>query len=137
MAHTKAAGAAKRNVNVAGKRLGIKKFAGEYVKPGNIILRQRGTKFHPGNNTMLGRDHTIFSVVEGYVSFRDMTGYKRAQKWVDVTALEAVAEVKPTKSTKAAKIETVETEDVVAEAKPAAKKTTPKPKAAKSVKASK
>ncbi|MCA9379363.1 50S ribosomal protein L27, partial [Candidatus Dojkabacteria bacterium] len=84
MAHTKATGAAKRNVDVAGKRLGIKKFAGEYVKPGNIILRQRGTKFYPGINTMIGKDHTIFAVSEGFVAFRQMTGYKRTQKWVDV-----------------------------------------------------
>jgi large subunit ribosomal protein L27 len=86
MAHKKATGSAKRTVNVPGKRLGIKKFGGEYVKAGNIIVRQRGTKFHPGVNTMVGRDHTIFAVSEGFVAFRGMTGYKRNQKYVDVVA---------------------------------------------------
>lgn len=101
MAHTKAGGAAKRTVNVAGKRLGIKKFAGEFVKSGNIIVRQRGTKFHVGKNTMLGKDHTIFAVADGYVTFRQMTGYKRAKKFVDVLPerpSEVVAE-KPAKKT--------------------------------------
>jgi large subunit ribosomal protein L27 len=84
MASTKAAAAAKRTVNVAGKRLGIKKFGGEYVRSGNIIVRQRGTKFYPGENTMLGRDHTIFATADGFVGFRRMTGYKREQSYIDV-----------------------------------------------------
>ena len=84
MAHTKAAGSAKRTVDVAGKRLGLKKFAGEYVKPGNIIVRQHGSKFHAGVGTMLGRDYTVFAVNEGFVSFRKMTGHKRTQNLVDV-----------------------------------------------------
>jgi large subunit ribosomal protein L27 len=84
MAHTKAAGSAKRTVDVAGKRLGIKRYAGEYVKPGNIIVRQHGSTFHAGVGTMLGRDYTVFAVNEGFVSFRKMTGYKRNQKLVDV-----------------------------------------------------
>lgn len=88
MAHTVSGGAAKRNVNVAGKRLGIKRYAGEFVKAGNIIVRQRGTRFYPGENTMIGRDHTIFAVNQGTVSFRNMTGYKRGQKYVDVTPIE-------------------------------------------------
>lgn len=88
MAHTKAAGAAKRNVNVAGKRLGIKKYAGEVVEPGNIVVRQRGTPFYPGRNTMMGRDHTIFATAPGVVGFRRMTGYKRSQKLVDVLPIE-------------------------------------------------
>lgn len=84
MATTKTAGAAKRTVNVAGKRLGVKKFGGEYVKPGDIIIRQRGTKMHPGLNVGLGKDHTIFSKVLGRVQYRRMTGYKRNQFLVDV-----------------------------------------------------
>jgi large subunit ribosomal protein L27 len=84
MAHTKAQGGAKRTVDVAGKRLGIKKFGGEHVIPGNIILRQRGTKFYPGKNTELGRDHTIFATAEGFVNYRRLTGFKRNQKAVDV-----------------------------------------------------
>jgi|GEM_PF-195672 len=84
MAHTKAAGGAKRNVDVAGKRLGLKKFGGEYVKAGNIVLRQRGTVFYPGLNTGIGRDHTIFATAAGFVAFRQMTGKRRTHKAVDV-----------------------------------------------------
>lgn len=100
MAKTKAAGGAKRTVNVAGKRLGIKKFAGELVRAGNIIVRQRGTKFHPGKNTMVGRDHTLFATQPGVVSFRKMTGYKRAKKFVDILPAQEIA---PTQTAKAAK----------------------------------
>ncbi|GIW58735.1 MAG: 50S ribosomal protein L27 [Candidatus Dojkabacteria bacterium] len=84
MAHKQGSGAAKRNVDVAGKRLGIKKFGGEVVKPGDIIVRQRGTKFHPGKNVKMGRDHTIFAVADGVVKFVRMTGYKRHLKKVHV-----------------------------------------------------
>lgn len=84
MAHTKSQGAANRTVNVAGKRLGVKRYAGEIVKPGNIIIRQRGTKFHPGVNTDLGRDHTIFATADGVVEFKIMTGFKRGRKSVHV-----------------------------------------------------
>lgn len=116
MAHTKAAGAAKRTVNVAGKRLGIKKYSGEYVKSGNIIVRQRGTKFHPGVGTILGKDHTIQAVADGFVSYKQMTGYKRNQKSVQVLATKTV-EPKP-----AAKPKTITAP------KPATKKAAPKAK---------
>lgn len=87
MAHFKAGGAkAHQGVNIAGKRLGIKRYGGEFVRSGNIIVRQRGTVYHPGKNVSMGRDHTIFSVSDGYVSFRAMTGYKRGKKYVDVLA---------------------------------------------------
>lgn len=124
MAHKKAAGAAKRTVNVAGKRLGFKKFAGEFVKAGNIILRQRGTKFHPGNNTKIGRDHTVFATVDGFVAFRQMTGYKRAKKWIDVLPQAVTKKAETKAATKpAAKAEVAE---VKAEKKTPAKKTTAK-----------
>jgi len=84
MAHTKAQGAAKRTVNIPGKRLGIKKYAGEQAINGNIIVRQRGSKFHPGKNTRMGKDFTIFATADGEVQFRDMTGSHRGQKYVDV-----------------------------------------------------
>lgn len=84
MAHTKAQGAAKRTVNIPGKRLGVKKYAGEQVVSGNIIVRQRGSKFHPGKGTRMGKDFTIFAVADGKVAFRDMTGSHRGQKYVDV-----------------------------------------------------
>ncbi|HIE35005.1 MAG TPA: 50S ribosomal protein L27 [Campylobacterales bacterium] len=69
MAHKKGQGSTQNNRDSAGRRLGVKKFGGEFVKAGNIIIRQRGTKFHPGNNVGLGKDHTIFALVDGFVKF--------------------------------------------------------------------
>ena len=69
MAHKKAGGSSRNGRDSAGRRLGVKKFGGEAVIPGNIILRQRGTKWHPGAGVGLGKDHTIFAVVEGHVAF--------------------------------------------------------------------
>jgi large subunit ribosomal protein L27 len=70
MAHKKAGGSSRNGRDSAGRRLGVKKFGGEAVIPGNIIIRQRGTKWHPGDNVGMGTDHTIFSKVEGVVEFR-------------------------------------------------------------------
>ena len=69
MAHKKAGGSSRNGRDSAGRRLGVKKFGGEIVIPGNIIIRQRGTKYHPGENVGIGRDHTIFAVAEGRVTF--------------------------------------------------------------------
>jgi large subunit ribosomal protein L27 len=69
MAHKKAGGSSRNGRDSAGRRLGVKKFGGEIVVPGNIIVRQRGTKFHPGANVGIGRDHTLFALVEGAVKF--------------------------------------------------------------------
>jgi large subunit ribosomal protein L27 len=69
MAHKKGQGSVKNGRDSTSKRLGVKKFGGESVIAGNIILRQRGTKFHPGRNVGLGRDYTIFALVEGRVRF--------------------------------------------------------------------
>ena len=69
MATKKAGGSSKNGRDSAGRRLGIKKYGGEQVIPGNIIARQRGTKWHPGDNVGLGKDHTIFSLVDGIVRF--------------------------------------------------------------------
>ncbi len=74
MAHKKAGGSSRNGRDSAGRRLGVKKFGGEAVVPGNIIVRQRGTKFWPGDNVGLGRDHTIFATAEGQVTFK--TGLK-------------------------------------------------------------
>ena len=70
MAHKKAGGSSRNGRDSAGRRLGVKRFGGEAVIPGNIILRQRGTKWWPGEGVGLGRDHTIFALVEGAVTFR-------------------------------------------------------------------
>ncbi|MRI83628.1 MAG: 50S ribosomal protein L27 [Nitratiruptor sp.] len=69
MAHKKGQGSTQNNRDSAGRRLGVKKFGGEFVRAGNIIVRQRGTKFHPGNNVGLGKDYTIFALIDGYVKF--------------------------------------------------------------------
>ena len=70
MAHKKAGGSTRNGRDSAGRRLGVKKFGGEQVIPGNIILRQRGTKYHPGANVGIGKDHTIFAKIEGKVKFQ-------------------------------------------------------------------
>lgn len=69
MAHKKAGGSSRNGRDTAGRRLGVKKFGGESVLSGNILVRQRGTKYHAGRNVGMGRDHTLFATVEGRVSF--------------------------------------------------------------------
>lgn len=89
MAHKKAGGSSRNGRDSAGRRLGVKKFGGESVIPGNIIIRQRGTKYHPGENVGIGRDHTIFAVKEGEVSFRRKSG---GRMFVSVTSPAEAAE---------------------------------------------
>jgi len=86
MAHKKAGGSSRNGRDTAGRRLGIKKFGGEVVIPGNIILRQRGTKWHPGENVGIGKDHTIYAKIEGNVKF-----YRKAAGRVFVTVEPAAA----------------------------------------------
>ncbi len=74
MAHKKAGGSSRNGRDSIGKRLGVKKFGGERVIPGNIIVRQRGTKWHPGDNVGMGKDHTLFALVEGTVKFHTSRG---------------------------------------------------------------
>jgi len=74
MAHKKAGGSSRNGRDTEGRRLGVKKFGGEAVVSGNIIIRQRGTKYHPGANVGMGRDHTIFAVTEGKVVFNKKVG---------------------------------------------------------------
>jgi large subunit ribosomal protein L27 len=69
MAHKKGAGSTRNGRDSQSKRLGVKRFGGEAVLPGAVLVRQRGTKFLPGNNVGIGRDHTIFSLIEGEVKF--------------------------------------------------------------------
>ncbi len=69
MAHKKGQGSTQNNRDSAGKRLGVKKFGGEVVRAGNIIIRQRGTKVHVGENVGIGKDHTIFALIDGVVKF--------------------------------------------------------------------
>ena len=82
MAHKKAGGSSRNGRDSIGRRLGVKKFGGQAVVPGNIIIRQRGTKYHPGENVGIGKDHTIFATVEGQVNFR-----RKAQNRVYVSVV--------------------------------------------------
>jgi large subunit ribosomal protein L27 len=84
MAHTKQQGAANRHIRRPGKRLGVKKFGSESVKAGNIIVKQKGTKFHSGKNTGIGKDFTIFATTEGVLNFKKMTGIHRGQSIIEV-----------------------------------------------------
>ncbi|WP_375207453.1 50S ribosomal protein L27 [Hyphococcus sp.] len=74
MAHKKAGGSSRNGRDSAGRRLGVKKFGGEDVVPGNIIVRQRGTKYHPGDNVGMGKDHTLFALTGGRVAFAQKRG---------------------------------------------------------------
>jgi large subunit ribosomal protein L27 len=74
MAHKKAGGSSRNGRDSEGRRLGVKKFGGEVVVPGNIIIRQRGTKYHPGANVGMGKDHTIFAITDGKVAFQKKAG---------------------------------------------------------------
>jgi large subunit ribosomal protein L27 len=81
MAHKKGAGSSRNGRDSESKRLGVKRFGGEYVIAGNIIVRQRGTRFHPGLNVGMGKDHTLFATQDGYVSF----DYKRdGRRYVNI-----------------------------------------------------
>ncbi len=81
MAHKKGGGSSGNNRDSESKRLGVKKFGGERVRSGNIIIRQRGTKFHPGQNVGMGRDYTLFATIDGYVKFETV---RRGKKRVSV-----------------------------------------------------
>jgi large subunit ribosomal protein L27 len=95
MAHKKAGGSSRNGRDSAGKRLGVKKYGGELVIPGNIIIRQRGTKWHPGRNVGMGRDFTLYAKIEGHVRFR--RSGDRASISVDpVVVAEAMPEVAAT-----------------------------------------
>jgi large subunit ribosomal protein L27 len=77
MAHKKGGGSSRNGRDSQSKRLGVKKFGGEAVRSGNIIVRQRGTKFHPGLNVGIGKDHTLFATIDGYVKFEHITRDKK------------------------------------------------------------
>jgi large subunit ribosomal protein L27 len=89
MAHKKAGGSSRNGRDSQSKRLGVKKFGGEAVLAGNIIVRQRGTKYYPGNGVGIGKDHTLFALADGRVAFRDG---KLGRKFVHVEMPAAVAE---------------------------------------------
>ena len=86
MAHKKAGGSSRNGRDSAGRRLGVKKFGGEAVIAGNIIVRQRGTKVNPGDNVGMGKDHTLFALTDGKVAFRQRSGGKMFVSIVDGAA---------------------------------------------------
>ena len=89
MAHKKAGGSSRNGRDSAGRRLGVKKFGGQEVVGGNILVRQRGTKFYPGTNVGLGKDHTLFALGAGRVRFHDG---KHGRKYVSVDIMAEAAE---------------------------------------------
>ena len=89
MAHKKAGGSSRNGRDSAGRRLGVKKFGGQEVIGGNIIIRQRGTRVYPGRNVGIGKDHTLFALIEGRVVFHDG---KLGRKYVSVDMMAEAAE---------------------------------------------
>ena len=89
MAHKKAGGSSRNGRDTAGRRLGVKKFGGETVLAGNIIVRQRGTKWYPGAGVGMGKDHTLFALTDGRVAFKDG---RLGRKYVCVDLAQAAAE---------------------------------------------
>ena len=85
MAHKKGGGSTRNGRDSNSKRLGVKRYGGEYVIPGNIIIRQRGTSIRPGNHVGLGRDYTVYALIEGQVTFET----KRGRKYVSVYPTES------------------------------------------------
>ena len=88
MAHKKAGGSSRNGRDSGGQRLGVKLFGGEACRGGNILVRQRGTKWHPGDNVGIGKDHTLFALTDGCVAFRDG---KLGRKYVHVMPIAAQA----------------------------------------------
>ena len=89
MAHKKAGGSSRNGRDSESKRLGVKKFGGQTVLAGNIIVRQRGTKYYPGQNVGIGKDHTLFALTDGTVAFRDG---KQGRKFVHIMPASARSE---------------------------------------------
>ena len=89
MAHKKSGGSSRNGRDSDGRRLGVKKYGGEIVVPGNIIIRQRGTRVYPGANVGLGKDHTLFALTDGRVRFHDG---KLGRKYVSVDIMAQAAE---------------------------------------------
>jgi large subunit ribosomal protein L27 len=121
MAHKKGAGSSDNGRDSNANYLGVKLFGGQYAKAGNIIVRQRGTKFHPGDNVGIGKDHTLFALVEGHVAFKKR---RLNRTFVNIVPFdqveETIAPVKPKKA-KAASPKTEEVKVVKEKATPKAK----------------
>lgn len=99
MSHKKAGGSSRNGRDSKAKRLGVKVFGDQTVKAGNIIIRQKGTKYFPGENVMMGKDYTIFAVVDGHVKFTE----KRMLKYDGRSFKDTIVNVAPFQATKAEK----------------------------------
>ncbi len=100
MAHKKGQGSTRNGRDSESKRLGVKRFGGQFVKAGNIIVRQRGTKHHPGRNVGLGKDYTLFALTDGYVFFEKK---KNNRSYVSVLSKEEYEKAMQIKKERAAK----------------------------------
>ena len=87
MAHKKAGGSSRNGRDSQAQRLGVKRYGGQLIPAGNIIVRQRGTEFHPGVNVGMGKDHTLFALVDGHVEF----GTRRGRRVINILPVEAAA----------------------------------------------
>ena len=104
MAHKKAGGSSRNGRDSQSKRLGVKSFGGQLVQPGAIIVRQRGTKFHPGANVGCGKDHTLYSKVAGKVSFEAMDeGITVREQTDEITGLSSISVIDPAERASSAK----------------------------------
>lgn len=122
MAHKKGAGSSNNGRESQSKRLGIKIFGGQAAIAGNIIVRQRGTKHHPDKNVGLGKDHTIFALIDGKVSFRKKADNKSYVSVIPFDFSAPAVEAAPVKKAAAKKEKAVEAKEEVAEKKAPAKK---------------
>lgn len=119
MAHTKAGGTTKNSRDSAGRRLGVKATDGQFILAGSIIYRQRGTKIFPGNNVGIGRDHTLFALIDGIVKFEDRINRKFASVYPEkevkksIQPKKEVASAKPKATSNTNKKATTTTEKVV------------------------
>ncbi|MBI3363096.1 MAG: 50S ribosomal protein L27 [Chloroflexi bacterium] len=91
MAHKKGAGSSRNGRDSKAKRLGVKRYGGEWVRSGTIILRQRGTQIHPGENVGLGRDYTLFATIDGQVKFENLPGGRKRVSVMKAEATEVSA----------------------------------------------
>lgn len=89
MAHKKAGGSSRNGRDSESKRLGVKAFGGELIPAGSIIVRQRGTEFHPGDNVGIGKDHTLFALIDGHIEYRTKA---KGRVYVSVVPMQAAAE---------------------------------------------
>ncbi|MFE1748746.1 50S ribosomal protein L27 [Coleofasciculus sp. H7-2] len=101
MAHKKGTGSTRNGRDSNAQRLGVKRFGGQTVRAGSILVRQRGTSFHPGNNVGVGRDYTLFALIDGIVTFERKD---RSRKKVSVYAVPAVVEASPENAPVAAQV---------------------------------